>query len=146
MKHYLIATHGELSKAFIETVELIAGESANVSYFGMTKLKSGDMAKEELKHILTTKKEDEHFIVLTDVFGGSVSNICTELLLELNNFDVITGVNLPMMLTMILTSEDTSVADTVSEGVRSAKEGIIHINKLLESQKGSIVDDFIITD
>jgi mannose/fructose-specific phosphotransferase system component IIA len=146
MKHFLIATHGELSKAFVETLELIAGESANVSYFGMTKLKSGDMAKLELKQILTTKKEDEHFIVLTDVFGGSVTNICTELLLELNDFDIITGLNLPMMLTMILTSEETSIPDTISEGIHAAKEGIIHINKILDSQKGSFGDDLIITD
>jgi PTS system mannose-specific IIA component/fructoselysine and glucoselysine-specific PTS system IIA component len=146
MKHFLIATHGELSKAFIETVELIAGKSINVSYFGMTKLKSGDMAKEELKKIIRNKKEDEHFIVLTDVFGGSVTNICTELLLEKDDFDIITGLNLPMMLTMILAGEETSIEETITEGVRAAQEGIIHINKLLETQKGSNEDDLIITD
>ncbi|WP_282139768.1 PTS sugar transporter subunit IIA [Cytobacillus oceanisediminis] len=146
MKHFLIATHGELSQAFIETVELIAGKQTNVSYFGMTKLKSGDMAKKELKEILGGKKEDEHFIVLTDVFGGSVTNICTELLLELDDFDLITGLNLPMILTMILTGEETSVTDTISEGVSAAQNGIIHINNLLKSQKGSMCDDFIIKD
>jgi mannose/fructose/sorbose-specific phosphotransferase system IIA component len=146
MKHFLIATHGELSKAFIETVELIAGKSINVSYFGMTKLKSGDMAKEELKKIIRNKKEDEHFIVLTDVFGGSVTNICTELLLEKDDFDIITGLNLPMMLSMILAGEETSIEETITEGVRAAQEGIIHINKLLETQKGSNEDDLIITD
>jgi len=146
MKHFLIATHGELSKAFIETLELIAGKTSNVSYFGMTKLKSGDLAKEELSKILTTKKEGEHFIVLTDVFGGSVTNICTELLMDLKDFDMITGLNLPMMLTMILAGEETSLEDMIEEGVRSAKEGIIHINKLLEAQKGRKEDDFIITD
>jgi mannose/fructose/sorbose-specific phosphotransferase system IIA component len=146
MKHFLIATHGELSKAFIETVELIAGKSTNVSYFGMTKLKSGDMAKEELEKILRNKKEDEQFIVLTDVYGGSVTNICTELLLEKNDFDVVTGLNLPMILTMILSGEETSIEDTITEGVRAAQEGIIHINKLLDSQKGSMNDDLIITD
>jgi mannose/fructose-specific phosphotransferase system component IIA len=146
MKHFLIATHGELSKVFIETVELIAGKSTNVSYFGMTKLKSGDMAKEELKKILRNKKEDEHFIVLTDVFGGSVTNICTELLLEKNDFDMVTGLNLPMILTMILAGEETSIEETITEGVRAAQEGIIHINKLLDSQKGSMNHDFIITD
>lgn len=146
MKRYLIATHGELSKAFIDTLELIAGSSSNVSYFKMTKLKSGDLAKEELKSILTTKGEDERFIVLTDVFGGSVSNICTELLLELKDFDIVTGLNLPMMLTMILSGEEKSIEDTISEGIQAAKDGIIHINKLVDSQEGSVEDDFIITD
>lgn len=146
MKHFLIATHGELSQAFIETVEMIAGKQTNVSYFGMTKLKSGDMAKEELKNILSSKKEDEHFIVLTDVFGGSVTNICTELLLEMDNFDIVTGLNLPMILTMILSGEEMSITDTIAEGVSAAQNGIIHINNLLNSQKGSMSDDFIITD
>ena len=146
MKHFLIATHGELSKAFIETLELIAGKTANVSYFGMTKLKSGDLAKEELTKILTAKKEGEHFIVLTDVFGGSVTNICTELLMDLKDFDIITGLNLPMMLTMILSGEELSLEEMIEDGVRSAKEGIIHINKLIEAQKGRKEDDFIITD
>lgn len=146
MKHFLIATHGELSQAFIETVEMIAGKQTNVSYFGMTKLKSGDMAKEELKNILSSKKEDEHFIVLTDVFGGSVTNICTELLLEMDNFDIVTGLNLPMILTMILSGEEMSITDTIAEGVSAAQNGIIHINNLLNSQKGSMRDDFIITD
>ncbi|ULT56673.1 PTS mannose transporter subunit IIA [Neobacillus drentensis] len=146
MKHFLIATHGELSKAFIETLELIAGKTSNVSYFGMTKLKSGDLAKEELKKILTAKKEDEHFIVLTDVFGGSVTNICTELLMEHKDFDIITGLNLPMMLTMILSGDELSIKDMINEGVRSAKEGIIHINKLVETQEGREEDDLIITD
>ncbi|MDM5226004.1 PTS mannose transporter subunit IIA [Cytobacillus sp. NJ13] len=146
MKHFLIATHGELSQAFIETVELIAGKQTNVSYFGMTKLKSGDMAKEELKDILNTKKEGEHFIVLTDVFGGSVTNLCTELLLEMDDFDIITGLNLPMILTLILAGEEKSVADTIAEGISAAQNGIIHINNLLKSQKGSMSDDFTITD
>ncbi|MBT2655269.1 PTS mannose transporter subunit IIA [Bacillus sp. ISL-18] len=146
MKHFLIATHGELSKAFIETLELIAGKTSNVSYFGMTKLKSGDLAKEELKKILTAKKKDEHFIVLTDVFGGSVTNICTELLMEHKDFDIITGLNLPMMLTMILSGDELSIEDMINEGVRSAKEGIIHINKLVETQEGRDEDDLIITD
>jgi mannose/fructose/sorbose-specific phosphotransferase system IIA component len=146
MRHFLIATHGELSKAFIETFELIAGKTTNVSYFAMTKLKSGDLAKEELKTILSTKNKDEHFIVLTDVFGGSVTNICTELLMDFKDFDIITGLNLPMMLTLILSGDELSIEDMIEEGVRSAKEGIIHINKLLEAQKGTKEDDLIITD
>lgn len=146
MKHFLIATHGELSKSFIETVEMIAGKSTNVSYFGMTKLKSGDTAKAELRKILKNKKEDEHFIVLTDIFGGSVSNICTELLLENDDFDIITGVNLPMMLSMILADADLGVEETISQGIAAAQEGIIHINRFIEKQKGCANDDLIITD
>ncbi|GGE25922.1 PTS mannose transporter subunit IIA [Pullulanibacillus camelliae] len=141
MKRFLFATHGDLSKALINTVSMIIGDMPNVSYFQMTKLKSSATAKKELKEILTDKEENDHFIVLTDMFGGSVCNICSELFMELKNFDLLTGVNLPMVLTMLLAGEEASIADTISQGFEAAKNGIIHINEIIESQKGSVQDD-----
>ncbi|MEZ0117573.1 UNVERIFIED_ORG: mannose/fructose/sorbose-specific phosphotransferase system IIA component [Heyndrickxia coagulans] len=141
MRRFLFATHGDLSKSLIDTVSLIVGDTSNVSYFQMTKNKSGDSAKDELRKILKDKKEEDHFIVLTDMFGGSVCNICTELLMELQNFELLTGVNLPMTLTVLLAGEDTSTEDLISLGLQAGKDGIVHLNQLLASQKGSANDD-----
>lgn len=134
MKKFLIATHGELSKEFIETSKLIVGSLSNVEYFCMTKDKSGDDAEKEIRRILSNKSEEEKYIVLTDVFGGSVSNLCTNLLLEGYEFELITGINLPMILTILLSEED-DVEKLVSNGIEEAKKGIIYINELLKNKK-----------
>lgn len=142
MKNILIATHGNLSKEFIETAKLIAGEDIQIEYFCMTKGKSSVQAESEIKSILDSKDKNENVIVLTDVLGGSVANLFT-VLLEQYNFHLITGVNLPMVLTTLLSSDENS-EDFINEIIKEARNGIQYINDLLnEEENGDDLDDFL---
>ncbi|HBF7899486.1 PTS mannose transporter subunit IIA [Clostridioides difficile] len=133
MKKFLIATHGELSRELVDTSKLIIGSLANIEYFCMTKDKSADDAEKEIRSILSKNKDSEEFVVLTDVFGGSVANICTSLLLQGFKFELLTGVNLPMLLSiLLLVEEDTKLI--VKSGLEEAKNGIIYVNELLENR------------
>ncbi len=133
MKKFLIATHGELSRELVDTSKLIIGSLNNVEYFCMTKDKSADDAEKEIRSILLNNKDSEEFVVLTDVFGGSVANICTNLLLQEVKFELLTGVNLPMLLsTLLLAEEDTKLLAKLS--LEEAKNGIVYVNELLENQ------------
>ncbi len=133
MKKFLIATHGELSRELVDTSKLIIGSLNNVEYFCMTKDKSADDAEKEIRSILLNNKDSEEFVVLTDVFGGSVANICTNLLLQGVKFELLTGVNLPMLLsTLLLAEEDTKLLAKLS--LEEAKNGIVYVNELLENQ------------
>lgn len=133
MKKFLIATHGKLSRELVDTSKLIIGSLNNVEYFCMTKDKSADDAEKEIRSILSNNKTNEEFVVLTDVFGGSVANICTNLLLKGFKFELLTGVNLPMLLSILLSVEEDTKLLTKS-GLEEAKNGIIYVNELLESQ------------
>ncbi|KPI47306.1 PTS mannose transporter subunit IIA [Clostridioides difficile] len=133
MKKFLIATHGELSRELVDTSKLIIGSLNNVEYFCMTKDKSADDAEKEIRSILLNNKDSEKFVVLTDVFGGSVANICTNLLLQGVKFELLTGVNLPMLLsTLLLAEEDTKLLAKLS--LEEAKNGIVYVNELLENK------------
>lgn len=145
MRKILLAAHGELSASFIKTLHLIAGDTQNVTCFCMTKLKSGEQARKEIKHFLETKKENEDCVILTDLFGGSVSNICINLLSEGEKFHLITGINLPMVLSIVL-SEEEDIQDVVKNGIEESKNGIIHVNALLENIRGGEDNDFINED
>ncbi|MBY1342809.1 PTS mannose transporter subunit IIA [Clostridioides difficile] len=133
MKKFLIATHGELSRELVDTSKLIIGSLANIEYFCMTKDKSADDAEKEIRSILSNNKDSEEFVVLTDVFGGSVANICTNLLLQGFKFELLTGVNLSMLLSiLLLVEEDTKLI--VKSGLEEAKNGIVYVNELLENR------------
>ncbi|AXU80903.1 TPA: PTS sugar transporter subunit IIA [Clostridioides difficile] len=133
MKKFLIATHGELSRELVDTSKLIIGSLTNIEYFCMTTDKSTDDAEKEIRSILSNNKDSEEFVVLTDVFGGSVANICTNLLLQGFKFELLTGVNLPMLLSiLLLVEEDTKLI--VKSGLEEAKNGIVYVNELLENQ------------
>lgn len=139
---YLIATHGEFSKGIIDSVQLIIGEDTAIDYFCMTKSKSSEDAAEEVKQYLANVKE-EPLIVLTDVFGGSVANLFTECLLEGYDFQLVTGVNLPMLLNLLLS--EGSIEERISHSLEEAKKGILHVNVCIEN-KGGVENDCIIIE
>lgn len=139
---YLIATHGEFSKGIIDSVQLIIGEDIAIDYFCMTKSKSSEDAAEEVRRYLADVKE-ESLIVLTDVFGGSVANLFTECLLEGDDFQLVTGVNLPMLLNLFLS--EGSVEERISHSLEEAKKGILHVNACIKN-KGGVEDDCIIIE
>lgn len=122
-----------MSRELVDTSKLIIGSLANIEYFCMTKDKSADDAEKEIRSILSNNKDSEEFVVLTDVFGGSVANICTNLLLQGFKFELLTGVNLPMLLSIfLLVEEDTKLI--VKSGLEEAKNGIVYVNELLENR------------
>ncbi|MGX9757855.1 PTS sugar transporter subunit IIA [Clostridioides difficile] len=133
MKNFLIATHGELSKELVETSKLIIGSLGNVEYFCMTKDKSADDAEKEMISILSNNKDNGELIILTDIFGGSVANICTNLLLQGFKFELLTGVNLPMLLAILLSPEEDAKL-LAKSGLEEARNGIVHVNELLENK------------
>lgn len=141
---YLIATHGELSKGMIDAAELIAGNNNDLDYFSMTKSKGQEEAEEEVKNYLENKQGKE-LVVLTDVFGGSVANLFTDFLLKGYEFQLVTGVNLPLVLTMLL-SGDADSKTIITNSIEEAKKGIVYINELIEKQGGDHNDNRIIED
>lgn len=142
MDNIIIGTHGYLSKEFIETAKLIAGEDIQLDYLCMTKGKSVDQAENEAR-VLLEKLHKEKCIVLTDVLGGSVANLFISLLQEYD-FDLITGVNLPMVLTTLLTPDMNSTQEFIQEIITEARNGIQYVNELLEEEnKGDDLDDLI---
>jgi len=141
---YLIATHGEFSKGIIDAAQLIAGSNNQIDYFSMTKSKGQEEAEEEVKNYLE-KAQGQELVVLTDVFGGSVANLFTDYLLKGYKFQLVTGVNLPLVLTMLLTT-DTDSQRLITNSIEEAKKGIIYINELIEKQGGDHNDNRIIED
>lgn len=128
MTKFLIASHGELAKGFTETLQMIIGSDTTVSYYCMAKDKSGDMLESDLRNIMYDWRENS-YVVFTDLMGGSVNNILTTMLLSGMQFELITGMNLALVIGLVISGKGDvkSIQDTIEE----AKSGIIHVNKIL---------------
>lgn len=81
MKKFLIVIYGELFREFVDISKLIIGLLINIEYFCMIMDKLVDDVEKEIRSILLNNKDSEEFVVLIDVFGGSVVNICINLFL-----------------------------------------------------------------
>ncbi|MDI9569788.1 MAG: PTS sugar transporter subunit IIA [Pseudomonadota bacterium] len=93
----LITTHGELGHELIKAAELIKGSLKGVAHISVDQTKGMEDIKSEISAAIKKLDQGKGVIILTDLFGGTPSNISLSFLKE-GKVEVITGVNLPMLL------------------------------------------------
>lgn len=127
----IIVTHGPLSKSLVDSAKIISGDFTNVSTFSLNPGDNiGDFEKEVLERIAKESRTSQ-VLVLTDIPGGSPTNISAIALQELD-FECLTGVNLPMVLEAILTKD--SVLDFeqyVQQVMDAGKNSILNLKQLV---------------
>lgn len=128
MNRLVIASHGQFASGIVDSLHMIAGDSAN--YIEVYCMKPGEAADDYAK---TLEKEilahnDDTFVVLTDLYGASVCNALMRLSSYENVF-VVSGVNLNLALAILL-EQETINASSLQELVNQARDGI----KIVEMQ------------
>lgn len=99
MNKFLIITHSTLAEGFYNSTKFLSGLSNNIKFINAY-VDNNDWTI-EAKHFLSRLDKNEHLVVLTDIFGGSV-NQKMALMLDQYSFVLITGVNLPLVLSLVL--------------------------------------------
>jgi PTS system mannose-specific IIA component len=124
----VIVTHSDLANAFIRTVECIIGSQK--SLIGVS-LDTSD-GIEEIKHKISSAIErvysKEGVLILTDMLGGSPS-IATLSIKKKLNIEIISGVNLPMIIEAILNRERYPLSKLVKLVISKSKNSITAISK-----------------
>jgi len=93
----LITTHGSLGNELIRAAELIKGPLKGVMHISTDQTKGVEDLKKEIGNAIKKLDKGRGVLILTDLFGGTPSNISLSFLKE-GKVEVVTGVNLPMML------------------------------------------------
>jgi PTS system mannose-specific IIA component len=106
----LITTHGNLGSEFIKAVELIRGSLKAVTHLSIDQTKSVEELKKEISTAIRKLDQGQGVLILTDLFGGTPSNISLSFLKE-GKVEVVTGVNLPMLLRLSEAREGISLKE-----------------------------------
>ncbi len=93
----LIAAHQNLGAALLEAAEGIVGPMEQVASISLRYDEPPQEVQERLDHSLRRLDAGEGLLVLTDMFGGTPTNISLPFLME-GKLEILTGVNLPMVL------------------------------------------------
>ncbi|MEK6599123.1 MAG: PTS fructose transporter subunit IIA [Deltaproteobacteria bacterium] len=93
----IIITHGKLAEVLIATAEGIAGRLENVRCISIDPCDSAKCISDAISNNIKTMNKEDGVIILTDMFGGTPSNIGLSFL-EPGKVEILTGVNLPMLL------------------------------------------------
>src|SRR5476649_773643 len=91
----VVATHGKLAEELIRTAEAVVGEIAQIVPVSI--VATSPDVRTELKAAIQRVDQGQGVLLLTDIFGGSPTNLCLSFLTE-RQVEVVTGVNLPMLL------------------------------------------------
>ena len=93
----LVVTHGQLARELVTAAEMIVGEIPNVAPVSIGWHDDPDDAQEEIREGIKRVETGDGTVVLTDMFGGTPSNLSLAFL-EKDRVEVVTGVNLPMLI------------------------------------------------
>ncbi len=97
----LVFTHGEYAEALLGAARMICpGLETATAALGLPWEADADFGGELLRQQIKTLDEGNGVLILTDMFGGTATNIALSLL-EPSRIEVVTGVNLPILVKLV---------------------------------------------
>jgi PTS system mannose-specific IIA component len=118
----VVVTHGQLATELLNAAEMIVGDLPQFAAVSIGWHDEVNDAREDIAQAIERVRGDEGVLLLTDMFGGTPSNLGLTFL-EADRLEVITGVNLPMLIKLasLRTSQDLlAVATQMAEHGRAA--------------------------
>ncbi len=92
------------------------------------------MAKDEISRAIKKVSEGAGVLLLTDMFGGTPTNISAMFIKE-NEVEIVTGVNLPMVIKLASQTKEMTLIELAKDVEEQGKQSIYRTSELLEPQK-----------
>ena len=129
----LIVTHGRLAIELLNAAEAIVGEVQNIAAVSIGWHDDVDIASAMVEKAIQRVDQGAGVLILTDMFGGTPTNIASTFLDE-GSIEVVTGVNLPMLIKLTQLGADTDL-ESAAQSVRENGQDNIYIASELLSPK-----------
>jgi PTS system mannose-specific IIA component len=113
----LVVTHGQLGQELVAAAEMIVGEIAHIRAISIGWHDDVNEAQKDIERRIAELDGGKGVLVLTDMFGGTPSNIAFALH-EPGKIDIVTGVNLPMIIKIVSQKE----ADSLESLARTVRD------------------------
>jgi PTS system mannose-specific IIA component len=109
----LIVTHYGLGREFLQALRLIVPDAPKFHSVPIDPGESVDQMRDAIAEALEAADQGQGVLVLTDMFGGTPSNISLSFI-EDRAVEVVTGLNLPMLIKLATMTEEKSLEDLAS--------------------------------
>jgi mannose PTS system EIIA component len=121
----VIVTHGQLANELVSAAEMIVGEIHHITAVSIGWHDEVDVAREEIERAVQRVDSGNGVLLLTDMFGGTPTNIAASFLGGAT-VEVVTGVNLPMVIKLATQEQDENLAE-LARRVRDEGQQQIHL-------------------
>lgn len=132
----LVITHGNLGSELIRAAEQIKGNLNGALHISVGETKGLEELRKEITAAIRKLDTGMGVLILTDLFGGTPSNVSLAFLKE-GKVEVVTGVNLPMLLKIPDEREkETDLANFAAQIRDYGKKNIYLASEVLKKKVG----------
>ncbi len=126
----VLVTHGRLAEEFIAATEHVVGRQSNVRAVCIGPDDDMEQRRQEILDAVDAVDAGNGVILLTDMFGGTPSNLAISVL-DKSNVEVIAGMNLPMLIKLASTRDSDDLAGAVASAQEAGRKYINVASTLL---------------
>lgn len=121
----ILVTHGRLAEQFVDAMQHVVGIQEGIATVCIGPNDDMEQRREDIASAITAVDAGAGVIVLTDLFGGTPSNLAISLLVR-GKVEVIAGINLPMLIRLAGARKTLGVAEAV-EAAQTAGRNYITV-------------------
>jgi len=133
----VIVTHSQLGDALIEAAEFITGSQLEATASVSINInENADKLRKKIAQGIKTVNQNKGVLILTDMFGGTPSNLSYSFLEE-GKVEVISGVNLPILVKALSSRDKQALVDLAESLEAFGKKSISLASGILKGNKRS---------
>lgn len=131
----VVITHGKLAEELISAVKFVVADKSAVKMEGVSldPREEFEAFSQKIKNTIKRIDDGDGVLLVTDMFGGTPSNVSLTFLEE-KKVEVISGVNLPMLLKLATISSKLTLDEAVKMAESAGRDNIIVASKLLQKR------------
>lgn len=130
----IIVSHGQVANELVAAAEAVVGDLGHIVAVSIGWHDDVEMAQDEIRRAIDNVSSGNGVLLLTDMFGGTPTNIAAMFLKE-NEVEIVTGVNLPMVIKLASNNSDMTLHELAKEVEEQGKQAICRAGMILEPQK-----------
>ena len=136
----IVVTHVDYGSSLLRAAEFILGPVQDCTSIQVDSSLEVEETVNRLKDAVGFLDKGQGVLVLTDMFGGTPTNLSLSLLGARQDVEVLTGVNLPMLL-RVLGNRTRSLPELAELALQAGCEGIIAAGKVLRSKTEPVKEE-----
>ncbi|HIE6671572.1 TPA: PTS mannose transporter subunit IIAB [Enterobacter hormaechei] len=121
----VIGTHGWAAEQLLKTAEMLLGEQENVGWIDFVPGENAETLIEKYTAQLEKLDTSKGVLFLVDTWGGSPFNAASRIVVDIEHYEVVAGVNIPMLVETFMARDDNPGFDElVALAVETGREGV----------------------
>ena len=130
----LIVSHGGFAEALISSLQFLVGKQQKIRGVSIWPKDREKEIKDRIRQEIVKVNDGDGVVILTDVLGGTATNLSLSFL-ESEKVELVTGVNMPMLLTLLSYRQGKSLREIGKLVKKSGRRSIILAKQLLGSKR-----------